>query len=245
VTLSRSLLLLAVVLAASVALSQARAAPLDAETCNKLMIEQGALESAGVEQNMAKGPAWAMANLTPEKIEQVRRFIELEELILFRCRSKVRVTLPPDPEDKEPDQDKDSSKDKKDQAADGQDKGGEAKNETVVVKTPPSAKGKEPTTQTEVRATSEPKADPKKQKAQPPKKPPSDHSAKAGDPKAQPKAAPKKQEPGTKPQTKAPTQPPPKAPPKTGAAASQKPPPKAKVEEQPSAEDGTATEASK
>jgi hypothetical protein len=234
VTSSRSLLLLAVLLAACVALTQARAAPLDSETCNKLMIEQSALENAGVEQTMAKGPEWAKANLTPEKIDQIRRFIELEELIVFRCRSRVRVTLPPDPEDKEPDQEKDNNKD---QAKDAQDKSGEAKQETVVVKTPPSsAKAKDPVTRAEPKAETapEPKADAKKQKTQPAKKPAGEQAGKAGDAKAQPKTAPKKQEkqaaPDAKAQAKPPTQPAPKAAP---GGASQKAPPKAKVEDEP------------
>ena len=69
-TSSRTLLLLAALLGAGAALSQARAAPLDAEACTKLMIEQGSLEKAGVEQDMAKGVEWAKANLGVEKLNQ-------------------------------------------------------------------------------------------------------------------------------------------------------------------------------
>jgi hypothetical protein len=81
-----------------VALVPARATPLDKDTCLKLKTEQEQLENAGVERDMEKGPAWAKANLAPEKLTQVKRFIELEEQILFRCRAKSLVTLPPDPE---------------------------------------------------------------------------------------------------------------------------------------------------
>lgn len=163
-TSSQSLVLLVALLGGAAALSQARASPLDADTCNKLTVEHGTLENAGVEQSMAKGPEWAKANLPPEKIEQVRRFIELEELIQFRCRSKSRVMLPPDPEDKDQDKDKD-----KDQAKAGQD-GGTAGKESVdapKAPAPSKAKGSGPAT----KANGDPK-----------------------DPKAQPKAVPKKQE---------------------------------------------------
>ena len=100
-TSSRSLLLLVALLGAGAALTQAQATPLDAEACAKLMVEHGALENTGAEQTLLKGPEWAKANLTPDKINQIKRFIELEELIQFRCRSKSRVVLPPDPEEKE------------------------------------------------------------------------------------------------------------------------------------------------
>jgi len=91
----RLVLYLAVVL---VALARASAAPLDADTCAKLKAEQTQLEDAGAGHNMAKGPQWAKANLAPDKIEQVRRLIELEELLLFRCTGRSLVTLPPEPD---------------------------------------------------------------------------------------------------------------------------------------------------
>jgi hypothetical protein len=219
VTSSRTLLLLAALLGAGAALSQARAAPLDAETCTKLMIEQGALEKAGVEQDMAKGVEWAKANLGLEKLGQVRRFIELEEQILFRCRSKSLVTLPPDPETEPQDKDQDKEKDK--QAKDDHDK-----QQTVIPKTAP--KSAPPSVATKPKGPgAAAKADPK-QKGQADKKAAGDSTVKAGDPKAQPKAVPKKQDaPASKPQSKAAAQ----QPPKSGTAAGQKSPPKAKVDD--------------
>jgi hypothetical protein len=80
------------------ALAEVRAAPLDADACAKLATEHGELEVAGIDKEMAKGPEWGKANLGPEKLAQVRRFIELEELMLFRCRGKSLVTIQPDPE---------------------------------------------------------------------------------------------------------------------------------------------------
>jgi hypothetical protein len=104
-TTGRTLLLLAAVAALAAALAQARAAPLDTETCNKLLTEHGELEQAGVEADMAKGPEWAKANLIPEKLARIRRFIEIQEQLLFRCRQKSLVILPTEvePEDKEQD----------------------------------------------------------------------------------------------------------------------------------------------
>ncbi|MFZ1105027.1 MAG: hypothetical protein WAN86_19615, partial [Hyphomicrobiaceae bacterium] len=153
-TSSQSLLLLVALLGVGAGLSQARASPLDADTCNKLTVEHGALEDAGVEQSLAKGPEWAKANLPPERIEQVRRFIELESLIQFRCRSKSRVTLPPDPEDKAKDQ-------AKDQAKAGQDKGAPSKASVEAPKTPAPSKAKGPGPATKAKAKGDPKAQPK------------------------------------------------------------------------------------
>jgi len=90
-TPGRLLLLLAVLVAA---FAQARASPLDADTCTKLKSEHSQLELAGIEADLAKGPEWAKVNLASEKIEQIRRFIELEEQLLFRCRGKSLVNLP-------------------------------------------------------------------------------------------------------------------------------------------------------
>jgi len=70
---SGRLLLLVAALVASVAvLTQARAGPLDAETCAKLQTEHTDLERAGVEKDMEKGPDWAKANLGLEKLQRVR-----------------------------------------------------------------------------------------------------------------------------------------------------------------------------
>jgi hypothetical protein len=90
--------LVAALVACVAALTQARAAPLDAETCAKLQTEHTGLEHAGVEKDMAKGPDWAKANLGLEKLQQVQRFIELEELLMFRCRSRAMVHLTPERE---------------------------------------------------------------------------------------------------------------------------------------------------
>ena len=80
----------------------ARTAPLDKEGCANLKTEQGQLEHAGVRGNMAKGPQWAKTNLEPEKLNQIRRLLEVDEQLLFRCQGRALVTLPKDPTDPDP-----------------------------------------------------------------------------------------------------------------------------------------------
>ena len=64
---------------------QLAAVPLDIEACDKLVKEEHDLERAGARANLAKGPQWAKANLPQDKIEQVKRLIEVEEQVAFRC----------------------------------------------------------------------------------------------------------------------------------------------------------------
>jgi hypothetical protein len=75
-----------------------RAAQLDKDSCSKLKTEQGQLEQGGTRGSMGKGPDWAKANLAPEKLEQIRRLIELDEQLLFRCGGRPLVILPSDPD---------------------------------------------------------------------------------------------------------------------------------------------------
>jgi hypothetical protein len=43
---------------------------------------------------MDRGPAWAKANLSPEKLKDIEHFIDLQEQILFRCpQSKPLVEI--------------------------------------------------------------------------------------------------------------------------------------------------------
>jgi hypothetical protein len=106
-------LLVAVLAASAAALTPASAAPLDAESCAKLETEHNDLEGAGVVKDMEKGPDWAKANLGLEKLQRVQRFIELEELLMFRCRSRAIVHLTPERE-WSTDQDGDDKDDKDD-----------------------------------------------------------------------------------------------------------------------------------
>jgi hypothetical protein len=78
--------------------SAARAAQLDKDSCAKLKTEQAQLEQGGTRGSMGKGPEWAKVNLAPEKLEQIRRLIELDEQLLFRCGGRPLVIIPHDPD---------------------------------------------------------------------------------------------------------------------------------------------------
>ena len=72
----------------------ALAAALDQEACAGLKTELLQLELAGVRVSMAKGPDWAKLNLSGDKLAQIKRLLEVEEQILFRCQGKPLVVLP-------------------------------------------------------------------------------------------------------------------------------------------------------
>jgi hypothetical protein len=75
-----------------------RAASLDSESCAKLKSELTSLEQVGTRGSLLKGPEWAKTNLAPDKLEQVRRLIELDEVMIFRCSGKPLVLLPTESE---------------------------------------------------------------------------------------------------------------------------------------------------
>jgi hypothetical protein len=74
--------------------SAAAAATLDQEACARLKTELLQLELAGTRTNMAKGPDWAKLNLGADKLLQIKRLMEVEEQLLFRCQGKPLVVLP-------------------------------------------------------------------------------------------------------------------------------------------------------
>lgn len=55
------------------------------EQCEQIKAEQTALGPKKLRDAMEKGPAWAKANLTAGEYELMRKYIELEEQLLFRC----------------------------------------------------------------------------------------------------------------------------------------------------------------
>jgi hypothetical protein len=74
----------------------ALAARLDKEACEALKAEQASLVGAGVRDQMAKGPEWAKANLSRDKISGIQRLIEVEEQLAFRCeRPRPAVAAAP------------------------------------------------------------------------------------------------------------------------------------------------------
>lgn len=66
--------------------------PLDKDTCSKLQAEKQTLSMLGVDKEYAKGPDWAKANLRPAELNNLRRFINIDEQLKFRCGFAI-VTL--------------------------------------------------------------------------------------------------------------------------------------------------------
>src|SRR5690606_2874631 len=77
----RACLCAALVLAAS----PAAAAPLEPEACAALKAEHKTLVAEGAKSDMDRGPAWAKANLAPERLGKIERLIAVEEQLSFRC----------------------------------------------------------------------------------------------------------------------------------------------------------------
>lgn len=91
----RGLMLLAAVL---LLIPAARSSPLGKDGCAQLKVEQGELERAGTRAGMSKGPQWAKANLEPAKLDEIKRLLEVDEQLLFRCGGRPLVNLPKDPD---------------------------------------------------------------------------------------------------------------------------------------------------
>jgi hypothetical protein len=78
------------VLASSPAL--ATAPKLDAETCNQLRLEHMKYVASGAAADVQRGPEWAKANLSTDKLRDIELFIQLEEQINFGCRD-AKLTM--------------------------------------------------------------------------------------------------------------------------------------------------------
>ncbi len=70
------------------------ATKLEKEDCDRLKAEQAQLGPKKLRDAMEKGPEWARSQLTPAEFEAMRRFIDLEEQMLFRC-PQPKPALPP------------------------------------------------------------------------------------------------------------------------------------------------------
>lgn len=63
---------------------------LDKTACADLNTELAGLLASGLKEDMDKGPAWAAANLPPERLVAINKVIELQGLVEFRCGSPGR-----------------------------------------------------------------------------------------------------------------------------------------------------------
>ena len=70
----------------------AAAAPLEPAECKSLQSEHEALLAEGTKRDMAKGPAWAKANLRADRLDKIARLITVEEKLSFRCGQMVTAS---------------------------------------------------------------------------------------------------------------------------------------------------------
>lgn len=74
------------------------AEPLAKEACETLKTEQDTLVTGGIKDELAKGPDWAKSNLKPARLQEIARYIELEEHLNFRCgQAKAKLIIPEEP----------------------------------------------------------------------------------------------------------------------------------------------------
>lgn len=85
--------------AGSIALAVAE--PLDKESCANLQIERKKLLTREMQAALEHGPDWVKDHLNDDSIGKVRRFLSVEEQIVFRCRgggvAKVPAKAPETP----------------------------------------------------------------------------------------------------------------------------------------------------
>ena len=78
-------LIFAAVLALSSAPAWAMSLEESVRECRAFEAEKASLEKTGLAADMEKGPAWASANLPASRLQQIERFIHVEEQLKFRC----------------------------------------------------------------------------------------------------------------------------------------------------------------
>jgi hypothetical protein len=76
---------------------RAFAEPLDKDACANLQLEQKKLLTPAMQAALERGPDWVKDHLNDQEIERVRNFLEVEEMIKFRCRTGVPKPSPPPP----------------------------------------------------------------------------------------------------------------------------------------------------
>jgi hypothetical protein len=77
--------------------ARAYAEPLDKDACANLQLEQKKLLTPAMQAALERGPDWVKDHLNDQEIERVRNFLEVEEMIKFRCRTGVPKPTPPAP----------------------------------------------------------------------------------------------------------------------------------------------------
>jgi hypothetical protein len=86
-------LLAGILCALAAGLTAAVAAPLEEAACAGLKSERETLVGKGVPGDMARGPEWGKSNLSPERLQEIERMIEVDEQLTFRC-GQLKVAHP-------------------------------------------------------------------------------------------------------------------------------------------------------
>ena len=84
---------MSVALAAVVFADTAHSAPLPPEVCANLKTEIAALEQGGLRATIARGPETAKSTLTSEQFNQIRRLIDADAQVKFRCPANPAASL--------------------------------------------------------------------------------------------------------------------------------------------------------
>lgn len=82
------------VMATAVA-TPADARPLNDEDCEALAVELAAIAKSDVTTAILKGPDWTLAHM-PQAMEQVKRYLIVEEQLRFRCEGRSVPDLVPE-----------------------------------------------------------------------------------------------------------------------------------------------------
>ena len=78
------------------------AEPLDKESCANLQVERKKLLTREMQAALEHGPDWVKDHLDDESIGKVRRFLSVEEQIVFRCRGGGVAKVPAKATEKPP-----------------------------------------------------------------------------------------------------------------------------------------------
>lgn len=66
--------------------AHATKAKLDDDACAQLRVEETKFRQAGILNDMSKGPDWAKANLSADRMKEIQHYIQIDEQVRFGCR---------------------------------------------------------------------------------------------------------------------------------------------------------------
>jgi hypothetical protein len=59
---------------------------IDSDNCAALRLEQIKFRQSGILDDMSKGPEWAKANLSADRLREIEHYVQLDEQVKFGCR---------------------------------------------------------------------------------------------------------------------------------------------------------------